>query len=119
MEGATTMPPKCTIHDELMVLSFMWGKNTWICRKCIPEPLVKSLERVDHPAHYNQGKFEVIDVIEDWKLGFNDGNAVKYIARARHKGEEIQDLKKAVWYLNRQIALREKENAGQNLRGGS
>lgn len=42
-------------------------------------------EQVNHPSHYNQGKYEVIDVIEDWKLGFCLGNAVKYIARCRYK----------------------------------
>jgi hypothetical protein len=44
-------------------------------------------DAVNHPAHYNTGKLEVITVIEDWKLDFNLGNAVKYIARARHKGK--------------------------------
>lgn len=58
---------------------------------------------MNHPKHYNQGKFEVIDVIEDWKLGFNLGNAVKYIARSEFKGDQLQDLEKARWYLNREI----------------
>ena len=63
-------------------------------------------EAVDHPSHYNQGKFEVIDVIEDWDLGFCLGNAVKYIGRAGHKGEqkEVEDLKKALWYIERRIS---------------
>jgi len=61
-------------------------------------------ERVDHPSHYNAGKFEVIDVIEDWGLGFNDGNALKYIGRHKHKGRAIEDLEKAAWYLAREIA---------------
>ncbi len=63
------------------------------------------MNQVDHPAHYNAGKFEVIDVIEDWRLGFNLGNAVKYIARADHKGSELVDLEKARWYIDRQIEL--------------
>jgi hypothetical protein len=58
---------------------------------------------VNHPSHYNQGKFEVIDVIEDWNLGFNLGNCIKYIGRAGHKDDIIQDLKKAKWYLEREI----------------
>lgn len=58
---------------------------------------------VNHPQHYNKGKFEVIDVIEDWKLGFNLGNAVKYIARAEYKENKLQDLEKAKWYLEREI----------------
>ncbi len=64
---------------------------------------------VDHPAHYNAGKFEVIDVIEDWDLCFNAGNVVKYIARAKHKGKELEDLRKARWYLDRLIANLENE----------
>lgn len=62
-----------------------------------------------HPKHYNNGKYEVIDVIEDWKLGFNLGNVVKYVARADHKGTPTPDLYKALFYLNREIARREKE----------
>lgn len=65
------------------------------------------MSNVDHPAHYNTGKFEVIDVIEDWKLNFNLGNVVKYISRADHKGKALEDLKKAAWYLQREIGLRE------------
>ena len=56
---------------------------------------------VDHPEYYNKGKFEVIDVIEDWNLGFHLGNAIKYIARAKHKGNEDKDIGKAIWYLKR------------------
>jgi hypothetical protein len=58
---------------------------------------------VDHPKHYNTGKYEVIDVIEDWKLGFHLGNVVKYVARAEHKIDALEDLKKARWYLDRHI----------------
>lgn len=58
-------------------------------------------DHVNHPNHYNQGKYEVIDVIADWKLDFCLGNAVKYIARAGHKdpNAKAEDLEKAVWYL--------------------
>ena len=62
---------------------------------------------VDHPAHYNMGRVEVIDAIEAWRLGFHLGNAVKYIARAELKGATIEDLEKAVWYLKREIKRRE------------
>lgn len=61
-------------------------------------------DNINHPPHYNAGKFEVIDVIEDWHLGFHLGNVVKYIARADHKGTRVDDLKKALWYLERAIA---------------
>ena len=59
---------------------------------------------VNHPNHYNVGKIEVIDAIEDWKLGFNPGNAVKYIARHEFKGDPIENLEKAKWYIDREIA---------------
>lgn len=60
---------------------------------------------VNHPSHYTQGKFEVIEVLEDWKLDFCRANAVKYIARAKHKDltKEVEDIKKAIWYLARSI----------------
>ena len=71
------------------------------------------IEAVNHPSHYNFGKYEVIDVIEDWKLGFNLGNTVKYLARAKYKGHEIEDLKKAKWYLEREIGRLEAEFEGK------
>lgn len=60
---------------------------------------------VNHPSHYTDGKIEVIDFIEDKGLNFHRGNAVKYIARAgkKDKSKEAEDLRKAVWYLNREI----------------
>jgi transcriptional regulator with XRE-family HTH domain len=60
-------------------------------------------EMVNHPSHYNMGKYEAIDVIEDWNLNFNLGNAVKYISRAGHKDDIVQDLKKSLWYIEREI----------------
>lgn len=69
-----------------------------------PMPPVKPpKENVDHPAHYNVGAIEVIDAIESWQLNFSRGSAIKYIARAGHKNDEIEDLKKAAWYINREI----------------
>lgn len=62
-------------------------------------------DSVNHPAHYTDGKIEVIDFIEDKKLGFHLGNTVKYICRAGKKDPEktIEDLQKAEWYLRREI----------------
>lgn len=60
-------------------------------------------ETVNHPAHYTSGKIETIDVIEDWNLGFHLGNAVKYISRAGKKGGVHEDIKKAIWYLERYL----------------
>ena len=62
-----------------------------------------TVEAVDHPEHYNRGAFETIDVIEDWGLNFNVGNAVKYISRYEHKNNPKEDLRKAIWYLEREI----------------
>lgn len=62
-------------------------------------------EAVNHPSHYNTGQIEVIEVIDDWQLGFCLGNVVKYVARAGHKGDRLEDLKKAAWYLNHEIEL--------------
>ena len=59
---------------------------------------------VNHPAHYKAGGIETIDFIEAKKLGYNLGNVVKYITRADLKGNRKQDLEKALWYLNREIA---------------
>lgn len=69
-------------------------------------------EAVDHPAHYGgaSNPYEAIKVIEAWRLGFNLGNAVKYIARAGKKDALLQDLKKARWYLDREIATLEKSD---------
>ncbi len=65
----------------------------------------EQLQAVDHPAHYGgeDNTYEAIKVIEAWELGFNLGNVVKYIGRAGKKGSRLDDLKKAQWYLNREI----------------
>lgn len=68
------------------------------------------MSNVNHPKHYNSGKIEVIDAIEDWGLGFNDGNVIKYVARHKHKGKPIEDLEKAKWYLERLIQQLKQEN---------
>lgn len=65
---------------------------------------VKSLkDNVNHPAHYKTGGIETIDFIEAKGLTYNLGNVVKYITRADHKGNKLEDLEKAAWYLNREI----------------
>lgn len=63
------------------------------------------IDRVDHPPHYGgaDNPYEAIKVIEAWGLGFNLGNAVKYVSRAGKKGDRLEDLKKARWYLDREI----------------
>jgi len=58
---------------------------------------------INHPAHYKVGGIETIDFIEAKKLGYNLGNVVKYLTRADHKGNKLEDLRKAQWYLTREI----------------
>lgn len=70
----------------------------------LPTEMERIRKSVDKPAHYAHGQIEPITAIEDWKLGFCLGNVVKYVARAGHKGSPLEDLKKAQWYLNREIA---------------
>ena len=70
--------------------------------------MTEGLSKVDHPAHYNAGNIECIDAIEeavkglDGKEAFATGNAIKYLWRWKRKGGK-EDLKKAVWYINRLI----------------
>ena len=68
-------------------------------------PPMKS-DAINHPPHYTATAVEPIDVIEAWGLGFHLGCAVKYIARCELKGRPIEDLEKARWYLDREIARR-------------
>lgn len=65
-----------------------------------------SKETVNHPDHYNQG-IEAIDIIESWNLNFSLGNAIKYILRAPYKGSKIEDIQKAIWYLERELQRKE------------
>lgn len=90
--------------EEIEAVPRLYGKTT-------PPELP---DAVNHPAHYNTGKIEVIDFIEDQGLEYHEANAIKYITRAGKKNPDtrIEDLEKAVWYLNRKIALLKGENDG-------
>ena len=67
-------------------------------------------DKVNHPSHYkSESGMEAIDVIEAFELNFNLGNCIKYILRAGKKEDELQDLKKAMWYIKRQIKNLEME----------
>lgn len=66
-----------------------------------PEPI--NVDLVNSPPHYQGNKFEVIDIIDDFGLSFNTGNAIKYILRADKKGNQKQDLQKALWYLEHEL----------------
>jgi hypothetical protein len=90
-----------SFHDE-----------TYTCGGKAPQRMIPDMiqiteqhkaDMVNHPPHYNQGKFETIEVIEDWNLNYNLGQVIKYISRCEHKGNKIEDLEKAEWYLKREI----------------
>ena len=65
---------------------------------------MRQTDPINSPPHYTTGAIEVIDFIEDQKLGYHLGQVIKYISRCKHKGDELNDLKKARWYLDRLIA---------------
>jgi hypothetical protein len=65
-------------------------------------------DMINKPPHYTSAAIEVIDIIEAFKLNFHLGNVVKYVLREGKKGDPLEDLKKARWYLDREIARREK-----------
>lgn len=101
-------------NENLKRLQKVSNKSGLTIEKVIAD---KSPNRIDylcddinHPSHYTQGDIEVIDYIEDKKLGYRLGNVVKYVSRAGHKDDAIKDLKKARWYLNREIAKREEHD---------
>ena len=72
---------------------------------------VELFDIVVNPAHYTQDrKFEPVDVIEDWDLDYQMGNALKYISRAGRKGSLIADLQKAIFYLERRISIETERN---------
>jgi len=88
-----------------------WDQCVRSCGRSLPRRKKAILsDLVNHPSHYNQGgplladgtsTYECIKIVEDWRLGFCMGNALKYLLRAPHKGTEKQDLAKARWYLAR------------------
>ncbi len=72
---------------------------------------VPVVDMVNHPPHYTKGQFETIDVIEDVcqfypaKQAYAMGNVFRYISRACHKGDKLEDLKKAQFYMNRLVDM--------------
>lgn len=77
-------------------------KGTRVVEAPTPAPVVTN-DPINHPMHYTTGGIETIDFIEAKDLNYRLGNAVKYIARAAHKGNYVEDLKKAVWYIEREL----------------
>lgn len=93
--------PSCG-GDYLELEKFPTYENTEFSEKPISEILENIINK---PKHYNQGKYQPIHVIEDWKVPYHLGNVLKYISRAKYKNNEIEDLEKARWYLDRYIHL--------------
>ncbi len=85
------------------------GTTTGLAMPPVKPP--RNDDSVNHPKHYtaHPSGIECIDVTEH--MGFNLGNATKYIWRCDEKLDAIEDLKKAVWYLNREIEKRTRETA--------
>ena len=71
----------------------------------------RGTDPVNRPEHYTRGGIECIDVIEALGLGYHLGNALKYLWRCGHKADALEDLKKARWYLDREIERREGKDA--------
>ncbi len=86
--------------------------STILFDTCAVEENSTKNDPVNHPSHYTDGKIEVIDFIEDKKLDFHLGNAVKYISRAGKKNpdKKIEDLEKAIWYIQREIKNSKENN---------
>ena len=89
---------KSSIKEEVMSLSVANRVKLLQMAKLHTE------DNVNHPPHYKVGGIETIDFIEAKKLNYNLGNVIKYITRADHKGSRNEDLKKALWYLNREVS---------------
>jgi len=110
---------RCTSID--CVASPEFGKPTQItfeeyCSGALNQMITELPEHndsINHPSHYNKGKIEVIEFIEDQDTGYHLSNVLKYVCRSPHKGNEIDDLKKAKWYLERKIKILQGDNANE------
>lgn len=95
---------KSSIKEEVMSLSV--ADRIRLLRDTDRLRLMNSpnSDNVNHPPHYTVGGIETIDFIEAKSLGYNLGNVIKYVTRADYKGNKLEDLKKALWYLNREVS---------------
>lgn len=97
---------------NLMSMARKQQKITWVPQVSTPPAApapapAPVVDVVNHPPHYKVGGIETIDFIEAKGLNYHLGNVVKYITRADHKGDRLENLKKAQWYLTREIAASE------------
>ena len=117
--SANEEPSRYIANEELRrfgkVTNQFWTYMGKVIADKSPNRIVNQCDDINHPSHYTQGDIEVIDYIEDKKLGYRLGNVVKYVSRAGHKDDAIKDLKKARWYLNREIAKREEHDKSRAI----
>ena len=111
---ANSLNPLPKIYYSDFVASIEGVKFTETVNKTVDNILMSHEESdtpdmVNHPPHYTVNGIEVIDVIENYKLNYRLGNVVKYVLRSDLKGNRLQDLKKALWYLQREIEQSEKQ----------
>ena len=88
------------VHDKISAWKFAYYT---ILNSDSEQINTEQPDMVNHPKHYNVEGYEVIDIIDAFKLNFNMGNALKYLLRADRKGNKEQDINKAIWYLQREI----------------
>lgn len=93
-------PEWCPLENE--------GAGTKPVFTHLDEPVEE--DDVDHPAHYTRGAVETIDALEAWFPGTvgHKWSAIKYLSRAGHKDDELKDLRKARWYVDRAIRMLER-----------
>ena len=115
LENGVGTCDSCLHQNTLVLTREDDGKEQLMCKRCgwkVPERKhTRATDIVDHPDHYGgaDNPYEAIKVIDAWGLGFSLGNALKYIARAGKKAgvSDVEDLKKAHWYIEHEIKRRE------------
>ena len=103
MLGKPKTPMQASKPRESWQLAYVTTSGQSILEGGPTEAELNGTDNVNHPAHYKTGGIETIDFIEAKNLNYHLGNVVKYITRADHKGDRLENLKKAQWYLNREI----------------
>lgn len=113
-----TMPKiKAEVRNVKAAMDFLDAEKPISVYKSGSRPLTRAeigalgadiADRVNSPPHYTAGGIETITFIEAKDLNYRLGNVIKYVSRAEKKGDPLADLKKARWYLEREIATRER-----------
>jgi hypothetical protein len=111
---SNTFPFSASVDNFKKLSDGIWVYKKFISDQDFEEKMgmiamegLRNMEKINHPPHYGgEGNtYETIKVIRAWNLGFSLGNAVKYLSRAGKKdpATRIEDLKKAVWYIQEEI----------------